>query len=101
MISSAEKAASLFWRTSVFALSSQVSASPISALKSVCIYFAFASFCILLSAPVWPFSDRFCMFLFSSILRALPDSRIQYIVKQVCHQIACNDQNCSKNNRAL
>ena len=55
----------------------------------------------LLSAPVWPFSDRFCMFLFSSILRALPDSRIQYIVKQVCHQIACNDQNCSKNNRAL
>ena len=76
MISSAEKAASLFWRTSVFALSSQVSASPIWALKSV-------------------------IFLFSSILRALPDSRIQYIVKQVCHQVACNDQNGSKNNRAL
>ena len=101
MISNAEKAASLFWRTSVFALSSQVSTSPIWALKSVCMYFAFASCCcILLSDPVWSFSDRFCMF-FSSILRTLPDSRIQYIVKQICHQIAHNDQNSSKNNRAL
>ncbi len=96
MISTAEKAASLFWRTRVRSLSCQVSASPIWA--------AVSPYSILKTDSL-PVSRASCSarrsFLSFTILRPLPDSRVQYIIKKVCHQIPQNDQHRGEDHRAL